>query len=383
MAPLLLGLFAALTSTLCFGTFAVPVKSPACRSISIHPLAFQSYKTACCLLTSWVALLVPSYDDETNTWGRILPSFTAWGVVSGLFWVPGGVAAIYAVQHAGLAVAQGTWSTLIVLVSFVWGIFVFGEEVKSVPLTVASAGVMVAGLVGMSKFGVPTGGGEERGGGGGGDKAKYSPLAGDAERLVVDDDDGDIRDKHLDTILNSNPGKSAAKGNVREERGEIFKGLLAACFNGIWGGSIMVPMHYAPPEAQGLGYVISFAFGATAVTLMLWAAVWGRWKLGGGEKPPSLHFRVMWKEGFTAGTLWSIGNIASMISVQVLEEAVGYSICQSSLLVSGLWGIFYFEEVRGANRWWWGGSAVLCLGGIVGLTAMHKGDEGSSGGAGR
>ena len=58
----------------------------------------------------------------------------------------------------------------------------------------------------------------------------------------------------------------------------------------------------------------------------------------------------MWKEGILAGTLWSIGNVASMVSVQVLEEAVGYSICQSSLLISGLWGIFWFKEVRGVNR---------------------------------
>ena len=72
-----------------------------------------------------------------------------------------------------------------------------------------------------------------------------------------------------------------------------------------------------------------------------------------------------------------------MVSVQVLEEAVGYSICQSSLLISGLWGIFYFKEVTGFNRVKWGVAAFMCLAGIVGLTAMHKGDEGTSGGAGR
>ncbi|GMH49805.1 hypothetical protein TrRE_jg11293 [Triparma retinervis] len=71
-----------------------------------------------------------------------------------------------------------------------------------------------------------------------------------------------------------------------------------------------------------------------------------------------------------------------MISVQVLEEAVGYSICQSSLLISGLWGIFYFKEVQGSNRAKWGAAAVMCLVGIVGLTAMHEGDEGKSGGTG-
>ena len=37
---------------------------------------------------------------------------------AGLFWVPSGVAAIIAVKNAGLAVSQGTWSSLIVMVRF-------------------------------------------------------------------------------------------------------------------------------------------------------------------------------------------------------------------------------------------------------------------------
>ena len=51
--------------------------------------------------------------------------FTAWGIVSGLFWVPGGVAGIYAIRNAGIAMAVGTWSSIIVLTSFFWGIIIF------------------------------------------------------------------------------------------------------------------------------------------------------------------------------------------------------------------------------------------------------------------
>jgi len=42
--------------------------------------------------------------------------FTPWGLLSGLFWVPGGTAGIVAVRTAGLAVSQGTWSTLKIMV---------------------------------------------------------------------------------------------------------------------------------------------------------------------------------------------------------------------------------------------------------------------------
>jgi len=160
-------------------------------------------------------------------------------------------------------------------------------------------------------------------------------------------------------------------------------GLVAAVFNGVWGGSVMVPMHYAPDNVGGVGFVISFAIGASIITLLLWI---GRFSFllyrsrndGDGNtisfrkaysSLPSLHLRIMWLPGGIAGLLWSIGNLCSMVSVQYLGEGVGYSVTQSSMLVSGLWGIFYFREVRGcAPRLKWLGASLVTLLGILMLS---------------
>lgn len=48
-------------------------------------------------------------------------------------------------------------------------------------------------------------------------------------------------------------------------------GLCCAFVCGVWGGSSLVPMHYAPGDTKGLGFVISFAIGASTVTLLLWS----------------------------------------------------------------------------------------------------------------
>jgi len=77
---------------------------------------------------------------------------------------------------------------------------------------------------------------------------------------------------------------------------------------------------------------------------------------------PPLHIRIMWLAGGVSGTLWSIGNFFSMISVEYLGEGVGYSVVQSAMLVSGLWGIFYFREVVGVatiSKWFF--SAFLTV----------------------
>jgi len=57
-----------------------------------------------CFLTCW--LVIPLGEPVR---------FTSWGILSGLFGVPGGCAGVYAIRNAGLAVSAGTWSSLIVL----------------------------------------------------------------------------------------------------------------------------------------------------------------------------------------------------------------------------------------------------------------------------
>lgn len=87
-----------------------------------------------------------------------------------------------------------------------------------------------------------------------------------------------------------------------------------------------------------------------------------------------MHFKIMWAPGSVAGLLWSIGNIASMVSVQNLGEGVGYSVTQAAMLVSGLWGIFYFNEVVSRTmRIKWFVSALIALFGILLLSYEHVG----------
>lgn len=72
-----------------------------------------------------------------------------------MFWVPGGVATILAVQCAGLAAAIGIGSTGIVLVSFIWGIFIFDEPVNSKAGACFAVALMMTGLYGMAYFSTP------------------------------------------------------------------------------------------------------------------------------------------------------------------------------------------------------------------------------------
>ncbi len=329
--------------------------------------------------------------------------------------------AIYAVKNAGLAVSQGLWSSIIVLVSFVWGIFVFQEGVKSKFLASTAILIMVTGLWGMSFFSSPvhqlsdddyhheltavqsmspprgelshlgpvTSDGDYHNEI---DRQYNSPSPVEGETTVAPPDflieQNDIQPIAEKFNVNTNTeedGSSASSSSSIPVSSKILKrrlGLLAAVFNGVWGGSIMVPMHYAPEEAGGTGYVVSFAIGALIITLLLWVLRFivelhftgPHYSISRAYQAlPSLHIEIMWLPGCLAGLLWSIGNVASMISVHNLGEGVGYSLTQASMLCSGLWGIFYFNEVVSYDlRVKWFASAVLCVTGILLLSYEHK-----------
>ena len=141
-----IGWMAALGAMLAFGSFGVPIKSDAANSVNVDPLVFQSYKSGVCFLTSWLILLRSDVPF----------SFTPWGIVSCLFWVPGGVATVFAIRNAGLAIAIGVGGSSIVLVSFAWGIFIFEEPVHSKWGASLAVAMMMAGLAGMAYFSSPT-----------------------------------------------------------------------------------------------------------------------------------------------------------------------------------------------------------------------------------
>lgn len=422
------GWIAAFIGMLAFGSFGVPVKSKVAKSLDIDPLVMQSYKTGMCFITSWLFLLIRG---EKVT-------FTPWGIISGLFWVPGGVATIYAIKTAGLAIGIGVGSSIIVLVSFTWGIFFFDEHVHSRVQACSAVACMLCGLAGMAYYSAPTVAHAAHGDGQrrqqqqhrSTDDTYYQPVRPEDLDFLPPDEAFEYASMEVETSINAaddNDNADEAGDNDRNGTGnnnddignptfdedetealtetiedddfdaenhvtpvtlcwgylrvqERILGILAALVvTGLWGGSMMVPMEFAPTDDKGLPYLTSFAIGATVVTLFLWLVrylyQWHKHNYSFSqayEALPSFHFRKMWPYGCTCGLLWSVGNFFSILAVENLGEGVGYSTTQASMLVSGLWGIFYYGEIEGANAIlkWFAAASVTVLG-ILLLSYEH------------
>ena len=136
------GWWAGFIAALAYGSFGVPIKET--KDIDVHPLVLQSYKTCVMFLTCWGVTLL-----------GVDVAFTKWGLLSGLLWVLGGTGGIYGIRMAGLAIAVGTWASIMILVNFVFGILIFREPVYDIWGTMCSFVLLILGLIGMSKFSAP------------------------------------------------------------------------------------------------------------------------------------------------------------------------------------------------------------------------------------
>jgi len=157
-------------------------------------------------------------------------------------------------------------------------------------------------------------------------------------------------------------------------------GILAAIFNGLWGGTNLIPLHYAAHDGYGgPSYVISFACGSMMITGLCWAMrfLCELYRLNGAigkayHALPSFYVRQIGLQCFLSGTLYSAGNFLCIIAVTYLGQGVGYSFVQASMLISGLWGIFRFKEIQGRVRIInWLLSACVAIAGILWLSYEH------------
>lgn len=274
------------------------------------------------------------------------------GIVSGLFWVPGGVAAIAAVKLAGLAIAMAVGNSLIVLVSFTWGILIFQETVNSVFGACVGTLMLIIGFLGMTYYSTLEAELQE--------KEEYLKATTNACNAVENHDGIELRE----SLANNSTMRPTLRqrGSVELSYNSVEKNVLIsqdnaspivlwgrsvsrtrlgiglAAFNGIWGGSQLVPMKFCPGDTAGVGYLMSFSIGATLVTLSLWAIrfLYHFSKLGSAQAAwfalPSFYLKDMWLPGGLSGLLWSFGNFFSFISVYYLGHGIGYSVTQAAML---------------------------------------------------
>lgn len=327
------GLLIAALSSFFNGSFPACSRIPA---VELDPVVFNGLV---CLGVFLSSLLVPAIASVPYV-------FTTGGLLGGVLFVFAALFSFLAIPRCGLATAQAVWSCSAILVSFAWGAFGPSEvaaPVKDLTGSLVAVLLLVAGAFiavssgPIAKALLP------------GDEAAAAP-----EQLAAGADD------------------EASDGGEADASSRVL-GLLFALSVGLFGGSVLVPFKFVPPEAAGLAALPSFGLGAllagAAVTAVYWKAIKNE------PGAPAVPVDAL-GAGVLSGLVWNLGNTCSIVAQSPpfsLAYGLAYPILQCALFFGGLWGIFVFKEIQGnAIGVFWAGAALLA-GGIVVLSQYGPG----------
>ena len=416
------GWMAAFIAALAYGSYGVPIKATMDLHEPVHPLVLQTYKTAVLFTWSVCFGLLFSHNHQDQFYYK----WTSYGVVSGFLWVGGGCCGIVAIRQAGMALAVGTWAAVMVGVNFIWGMLVFQEPVHSLAHTCVAFATLGVGLVGMSHYSSSSSAAKEAGVVLPSKKDEDAKMVEEEEegeeietvvqstRFSIDKESLTARQRRVDDeevdpmiqLLLSTKRSSDDDDETEDDEDKKLvhtivagipltqreSGIFFAVLNGLLAGSSLIPMHFAKAQGfMGRSYIWSFGSGSMIANLVIWVGYFvylcvhqnhnnnkngssdgGRtsssWRTT-YDLMPHFQWKELWFRGCMAGLLLTIGMFGAIFAIAILGQGVGNSLVQSKILISGLWGIFYFKEVKdpkAIGKWF--ASATVCVASILWLS---------------
>mmetsp|Transcript_126967 Transcript_126967/g.179149 ORF Transcript_126967/g.179149 Transcript_126967/m.179149 type:complete len:342 (-) Transcript_126967:226-1251(-) len=310
-----LGFGLAAASAVCNGSFAALSKI-----WPIDPLIFNLHFCCGVFLSSMIA---PTFYTITGNEMGV----TVFGVLGGVLLVLSTLFSFLAIPRIGLAIGQGVWGGVAIIVSFLWGAVGPSEisnPVKSLTLSIIAVAYLILGIFGIllserfsSTHLIP----------------KYADALDENSNLITNPEN--LEDN---TVQDSDTEVRATSTTV---------GLICAVLVGCFGGSILVPLSFVDDKYGGIGFLPSFGIGALASGVLL---VGGSLVNDRTRIPSVKTFIQTSPPGMASGVVWNAGNVCSILAMGPagnLSYGVAYPIMQCALFISGLWGIFYFKEIQG------------------------------------
>ena len=127
------GLLFALGATVGWGCYGLPLKY--FHVTDINPIILQFYFSIAIFCSSWLILLQYEF------------IFTPLGFIGAAIWTNTSIISFIAIKYAGLAIAQGTWSGFVIIVSFFLGAFLFHEPIDNLPVVCIGLILIFFGII--------------------------------------------------------------------------------------------------------------------------------------------------------------------------------------------------------------------------------------------
>lgn len=286
-------------ASIVFGSTGVPMKI---SSLSNEETKLDTVLFACYSNTGIFLISLPLLIYLLAT-GQFI--FYPWAIVGAADIMIISFFAFNAVRDLGYATAPAIWAGIGMISAFLWGVVVFNEPVDNIigaSLAIACLVIGVA-LISTSQFQIKL------------SDTTYMDPGAEAE--------------YVNPVINITS----------------FYGYIFCLLTGIFDGSLMVPFKLsgATTVPEVLSYIAYFGIGtliATPVIFSLYTLVILQGKL------PTLYLQTAPKPGIVMGILWACGNFLSVNATYCLGMKTGFPLTQTCILITAVWGIYYFKEIR-------------------------------------
>jgi glucose uptake protein GlcU len=277
--------------------------------------------------------------------------FVYTGLIGGSLWATGNLCVIPIVKLIGLGLGLLLWGSTSLVTGFLVGKFgLFGVDKQSVAQEGMNWGGFSCIILAMVVFFFikPTLQEEDS-----------TPLLG--------------KEANKYHIQEAAKEKTASIWDTIPPKWKTIMGLLLAIGSGILYGVNMVPMTLwvqeqkkANVQTHPLDFVLSHFIGIylfSTVVFLIYCIV---------HRPPQI-FPQSILPSYISGAMWGIAQCGLMMATQILGYTIGFPIGSAGpLIVSSLWSVLYFREIRGAkNLLFLAGSFALLATGIALLSVSQ------------
>ncbi len=294
----MLNLLYALIPVLAWGTWLAPSQNVPFP----NQQAKTFYVTAANLGLALLVLLIQGFGSLS-----VLPASSFWLVFAGgVIWALSGLCAFTATAKIGLARAFGIWAPLNIVVSMLWGAWLFDEFPDT-----SAAGWVTLGV------------------------ALIVVIAG---------------------VLLIIFAKGSALPN-QQARNDAWLGYAGAVGAGVLWGSYFIPIQVADISMWVGGFPLALGMLAGSTILVVLA-----------RQSPKLKRPTDTLRTLLTGLIWGVGNYGMLLLVGALGAGRGFTIAQLSVVVNALVGIFWLKDPEPRSHAAWltlAGCVLATVGGIL------------------
>ena len=356
------GFVFAVIAAICNGSFLVPFKIKEVTDLKTEPLMFQLYASVGIFISSWILVAFISFNPQYVSGTSTKFVFDPLAMLAGCLVVLSMSFSFFATRKIGVALAQGIFGGLAIIVSYIWGSVLFDEQASSPVLSAFGIIFIVIGVtcIGACKeistwF-----------------TQRFPSLKGNQVPHDQDMSGISLGDTKLESGVENNDSESLVHSGNQSHghrshglfRTSFIQGVVYAILCGLFGGSSLVPIYYIPVAHAGFAMYPGFGLGALITAPCVLLGYCRYYKL----PFPQFGFNAALYAGVVAGIIWMANCAFTIGAIPVLGYSVAFPLVHCSVFVSGLWGIYLYQEFNGfpfASVIFFSASVVLLAGAVM------------------